>query len=174
MGYGESKLIEVKGLKELDLALKQFSTITQGNMVTSALRAGAKPVVSKAREGALRSMHPSSGALAESIGVKAQKKGGEHISIWVGSMRKGKEGKDALHSYVGFYGGTVSTVAAGIRHGHLIELGTARGVAKRPFLRPALDGQAGAVVSEFKKKMRQLIKKETKKIHNAQKNRGRK
>lgn len=163
-------LIKVDGLRELDEALSKVSIKMQKSFVTSGLRAGAKPIISKAKEGAMNSKHPSSGALAESIGFKAKRKGGQSVSAWVGSLRSNKK---ALTTYVNFYGGTVSTISDGIRHGHLIELG-ANGVGKRPFLRPALDGQTSLVISEFKKKVKARLDSEAKKIHNAQKNKGRK
>ena len=155
---GESRLMKVEGLRHLDDALNELSLKMKKSYVTSGLMAAAKPVISKAKEGASRSKHPSSGALSDSIGVKAQRKGGESISVWVGSMR---EDSKALQSYFSFYyaGKTIplSRLAGGVRHGHLIELGTANGVEKREFLRPALDSQAGKAVSEFKRVVKRKI-----------------
>ncbi len=160
---------KVDGLKYLDDALDELSLKMQVSFTTSALKAAAKPVVAAAKEGARNSKHPSSGALAESIGVKASKKGGEHVSVWVGAMR---ENKTALQSYFSYYyaGKTIplSRLANGIRHGHLIELGTARGVQKRPFLRPALDSQKGVAVSEFKRVLKRKIDGKAARLYRAQ------
>ena len=161
---------KVDGLKELDKAMDELTSKMRNSFTTSALKAAAKPVIAAAKEGARKSKHPSSGALAESLGVKAQRKGGEHISVWVGTMR---ENKTALQSYFSYYyaGKTIplSRLANGIRHGHLIELGTARGVQKRPFLRPALDSQKGVAVSEFKRVLKRKIELQAAKSYRKQK-----
>jgi len=160
---------KVEGLKYLEDALDELSKDMKFRFTTSALKAAAKPVIAAAKEGARNNKHPSSGALAESLGVKAQKKGGENISVWIGTMR---ENKTALRSYFTYYyaGKTIplSRLANGIRHGHLIELGTARGVQKRPFLRPALESQAGQAVSEFKRVLKRKIDSKAARDYRAQ------
>jgi len=156
--------LKVDGLKELNRKLEQFTVKTQKSMITSALRAAAKPIQAAAKQNAQRTRHPSSGALSQSIGIKAKRLRGSAAvsSLWVAPIRTDKS---AVSQYAGFYGGaSVSSVNAGIRHGHLVELGTKHSAA-RPWLRPALDQNKDRAVSIFKTTLAKRIDREVRKIN---------
>ena len=162
--------LKVEGLQELNRKLDQFALKTQKSMVTSALRAGAKIVQAAAKANAHKSKHPSSGALAESVGIKAKRFGrggkGSVSSLWVGALRSDKK---AVAQYAGFYGkASVKSINGGIRHGHLVEFGTKHQEA-RPWLYPALKGNEQAVVNRFRTVLSKRIEREVKKINKAKK-----
>ena len=114
----------------------------------------------------------SSGALSESIGVRAQK----------ARQRRGKAGgmmvvpvrfnKKALATYIAYYytrlgnNAPAGTVARGITHGHQVEFGNARESA-RPFLWPAAAAGKTSYIARFaiemKKRVVSRVKREAKK-----------
>lgn len=151
-------------LTEVNKALAIFPAKIQRSLVTSALRFAAQPLKKQMESNARRTMHPSSGALAESIGIKASRggrKGGGIIRrIWVGPMRSDPK---ALLKYLSFYGKTLtrSSANSGIRHGHLVEFGFTAGngrqVPAQPFIRPAFDATKAQIGSRFKQKFAQRI-----------------
>jgi len=159
--------MKVEGLNELYKKLATFEVSVTRRIVTSALREAAKPVVSAAKSNAQKTKHPSSGALAESIGIKAVRFGSGRTyktlsSLWVGSIRNSR---GAIEQYETYWGGTdVSSVALGVRHGHLVELGTKHS-APRPWLMPALKGSEGRVVSVFKQTLSKRIERQVKKMN---------
>ena len=140
---GKAQIVGLKeAMKSLQAAfpdnVKVQSQIINGAMGGSA-RKSFLPV---AKQLAMRG--DGSGALSESLGVRAQK----------ASRRKGKAGgmevvpvrsnRKALAKYINFYytarGKTppANILTSGIRHGHLVEFGVPRkGIAANPFLWPA-------------------------------------
>jgi len=104
--------------------------------------------------------------LAESIGIKAKRFGrggkGSVSSLWVGALRSDKK---AVSQYASFYGkASVKSINSGIRHGHLVELGTKHS-APRPWLMPALKGSEGRVVNVFKQTLSKRIERQVKKMN---------
>ena len=175
-GTGVSKTkdaltIKVDGLEELEEALKQFTDKMQNKLITSALRAAAKPVVKDAKRRAHQTSAPSSGALAESIGLKVRKshrRGGNITGLWVAPIRNQRK---ALLQYLSYYGIPLSgkNANSGIRHGHLVEFGHQKpfggSVEPRAFLRPALEQNKGVVISIFKTTLRKRIDALVKKLN---------
>lgn len=159
--------METKGLKELSAILDQFPEKMRRSHITSALRAGGKEVVSAAKSKAQQAREPSSGALAESIGIRARKSrnGGQH-RILIGPLRNDKQ---AFLQYLSFYGISLSSKNAksGIRHGHLVEFGHSYpggSVPARPFMRPAMDSQKSRVVAVFRDTLRKRINSTIKRL----------
>lgn len=112
--------VTVKGLKEVDRALKQIGPELAQQAGDSALRAMAKPIIAEAR----RIAPKRTGRYAENIAFQKNRKGDD-------DQRAGHIGVRAPWS----------------RLAHLLEFGTAK-MAAKPHLRPALDGQGENAVKE--------------------------
>jgi len=138
---GKVKLIGLEdAMKALQAAFpdnyKKQSQIVNGAMGGSARKSFLPIAKQLAKRG------DSSGALSESLGVRAQK----------ASNRKGKAGgmevvpvrsnRKAMAMYIKHYytdrglNAPFAMIASGVRHGHLVEFGTAHSAAF-PFLWPA-------------------------------------
>lgn len=164
--------IKVTGLKDVNAAiLAAFpNNIEQRRRILNqGMKAAAKgTILASAKRRALRG--GESGALSESMGLRASSKSralrrGVPASVIVGSIRNSPK---ALAMYINHYYITrgrsfpVSTLASGIRHGHLIEFGTVK-TGARPFLYPALQSQASAyrnsLAGYLKKKMEAAVRR---------------
>jgi len=141
--------LKVEGLKEIELGMKQFAADVQLKILASAVRESAKPMVIAAKENLQVRENPSSGALAESIGIKKVSKrfSGGSVTYLVAPI---ETNKTAAAQYASFYG----RGGSGIYHGHLVEYGVpSLGIKAQPFLRPAADSTAGISTQVFKTKL---------------------
>ena len=127
--------------KKLLEALKQFPQNIQKNVVTGAVRAGAKVLVDEAR----RNVPIDTGNLKKSIGtIKRKTKDKNIVKFSVSPRRKGKND--------GFYG-------------HMIEFGTSK-MSAQPFMRPTFENQDNESIEASKAYMVKRIDKEIKKAKN--------
>ena len=156
--------VKIEGLDSALAAMRAAFPIApkqQARLLNSAMRTAAeRSIVPIAKSLALTG--DSSGALSESIGVRFQsavkrRARGVAAGVEVVPVRFNVR---AIAMYIQHYytdrgkTASINLVAAGIRHGHLIEFGTVR-TAARPFLWPA--GQSGK--SGFTNKFSKILKK---------------
>lgn len=127
----------IKGAKEMERLLKELGPNVAARVGDQALRAAAKPIVEEMK----RLVPVRTGALRDSIIVLSEKR------------RKGDNERVVL---IGFRP-PVS------RRAHLVEFGTAHSKAE-PFIRPALDGQAGAALEEMGRVLARGIDREARKL----------
>jgi len=139
-----SDLIHVKGLSDLGKALATLTAKLEKNIMRGALRAGGNVMRDDARTNAAR----ATGALAKGIKTSTNAKGGK---VYAKVRTTGK------HSYIAHFvefgtephrinarnGGTIYIEGRPI--GPFVDHFGARAM---PFMRPALDGQASAAVTE--------------------------
>lgn len=119
-------------------ALKKFPDNIQKNVMTGAVRAAAKPIVSAARA----NVPVDSGNLKKSIGtVKRKSRDKTKIRFSVTPRKGGK--------YDGWYG-------------HMLEFGTSK-MAAQPFMRPAFENQDDQSIEEAKKYIAKKIDQEIEK-----------
>lgn len=164
-------------IEGLEAAMKSMQTAfpdnikQQARIVNGAMGGAArKSILPIAKQLALNG--DGSGALSDSLGVRAQK----------ARSRKGKAGgmmvvpvrsdKKALAKYIDFYftaqGKTppADIVTQGIRHGHLIEFGTSK-ISSRAYLWPAAQSGLSMYINLFAGEMRKrteaAVKREAKK-----------
>ena len=152
--------IEIKGFKELDEALKQFPIKLQRNILSGAVREGAKVI-----QRAAIAMAPvgKTGKLRKAIKVR------------VGTKRKGIYTKTfiiGLDKKMAWYGRLVEMGAAP----HFIKVKRKKALAiggqvvgteikhpgvvhRKPFMRPAIDNYAGQALTAMKNKLLQGIEK---------------
>lgn len=147
--------IKVEGFRELRKRAEKLDARLRRKVYGTAVRAGGKILVEAAqaqvpvRTGAVRrslvhraSSKPSKGLFGVKITVKGGLKSSERVA-----HRKGSKGKpyfpDAVERYYRF-----------------LELGTKHHAAK-PFLEPALDSKAGAVLNAVKETLAAGIERET-------------
>jgi len=130
---------EPKGLKELTKALKKFPDNIQKNVMVGAIRAGAKPIIKRAKE----LVPVESGLLKKSIRVRKRRvpKGSTEI-------------KFSVHA-----GGEVKSFGTRAYHAHLIEFGTSK-MSPKPFMRPAFEQEGENSISYVKEYMKKRIPKE--------------
>ncbi|GLQ31662.1 HK97-gp10 family putative phage morphogenesis protein [Litoribrevibacter albus] len=145
----------VEGLKELDDALKELDIKTQGQTMRKALREAAMPVKSEMLQRLKTNWGEKSGALANAITMTSR-------VVNINSRRAGS--KSDVTVQIGPTKRTASiSTEAGVKQSsptyalHL-EYGT-RHIKARPFMRPALQNNYRRVVSNFKKRVRELIEK---------------
>ncbi len=154
-----SQEITVKGLDELQKFLDQLPAKVEKNVLRGALRAGAKPVLAAAKSGApvgppsgenARLYGGRAGALRDSLRISVNAKRGKvTASVKAGGSSKG--GPDVYYARFVEYGTRPHTIAAANK-GFLAFAGGVYksvehpGARPKPFLRPALDTQAGAAV----------------------------
>lgn len=143
--------VRVKGLSELNQFLQQLPAKVERNVLRGALRAGAKPV----RQEAQARAPVDTGTLRAGIVIKGSR--GKPGTVAVKVVATGKhayiapwlEYGVAAHQVVAAKGGWLffgGQYAKAVNH---------PGIAPRPFMRPALDTQAGAAVvaaAEYMKK----------------------
>ena len=148
-------------IKGLDAAMKAMgeafpSNPEQQRRLLNQAQSGSakKSIVPIAKDLALTG--DSSGALSESIGVRAVSRSralrkGVTSSVQVTPVRSNRK---AIALYIQHYYNRVGRAAptgivtSGIRHGHLVEFGTVKAAAK-PFLWPALTAGKAQYIREF-------------------------
>jgi len=130
-----------RGVKELQKSLKQFPKNIQKNVMTGAVRAGAKPIVKRARE----LVPVEHGDLKKSIRIKKRR-------IPKGSTML----KFSIHA-----GGNIRVNGESLRpyYAHMIEFGTSQ-MSAQPFMRPALEQEAGNAIKYVREYIEKRIPKE--------------
>lgn len=124
-----------KGQKELLKALEQFPTNVQRNVLTGAIRAGAKPLVASVKA----NVPKKTGNLKKSIGIiKRKSKDKSKVRFSVTARKGGKND--------GFYA-------------HLLEFGTSK-MAAIPMFRPAYESQGRESIEAAKDYLAKRIDKE--------------
>lgn len=148
--------IRVKGLAELQAFLDKLPKKVEQNIMRGALRAGAKPVLEAARQNAptgepsdtnRRKYNLYSGALRDSLRLSARidRRKGQVVARVVAGGKSKKSGADVFYANMVEFG----------TKPHVIGDGQHPGVMPKPFMRPALDSEAGAAlvaVGEYIKK----------------------
>lgn len=144
---------EVKGLKELNKFLQQLPAKVETNIMRGALRAAAKPVMEAAKanaptgepsESAKRRYKLYNGALRDSIRISSRidrRNKQVKARVIVGGKSK-KTGADVFYAYIVEFKGS---------RPHSLRKGgkgpvTHPGMDPNPFLRTALDSQAGEAI----------------------------
>jgi HK97 gp10 family phage protein len=155
--------IRVDGLREVQkLLVEQLPARARTRVLARALRAGAVPMRDAARINAAGL--GGSGALAKSMGIWTRKRSGRDTaaSVEIGPRRSSKA---ALARYFSYYGKkpTPKQMAAGLRHGHLVEWGTRRTPPRR-FMQRAFDAHAERAVEIFRRDIGGFIEREAIKI----------
>jgi HK97 gp10 family phage protein len=138
-------------LKSLKKALKQFPKNVQKNIATGAVRAGCKPILTKARSNAPR----EDGDLKKSIKIRKRRSPKNnraivHFSVSAGNNIKTPKGKKRI-----FY-------AAFVEWGYTAVNG--RAVMARPFMRPAFETEAHKCIDATKAYYAKRIPKEIAKL----------
>jgi len=127
----------IEGAAEMDRLLKELGPRAASRAADRALRAGAKPIVQRAKE----LVPVDTGDLRDSITVQIER------------QRGASEKRVAL---VGFTKPTS-------RRAHLTEYGTAHSPAKR-FMRPALDEQHSSAFGEMGRVLADAINREAERL----------
>lgn len=152
--------IHVTGLADLQKFLDQLPKKLEANVVRGSLRAGAMVVLKQAKSNVpvgkpnaenVRLYGGYAGALRDSIRVSTKIKGGKVIAS-VKAGGKTKKGADAFYAQMVEYGTSAHIIKA--KPGKFMSIGGGYlrqvehpGTRARPFLRPALDSQAGAAIA---------------------------
>lgn len=127
--------VHVTGLKELAQFLDELPGKLQSNVMRGALRAGMKPVLVEAKAGAAY----ATGELRDGLKISTASKGG----VVTGSIKaKGPHG--FLANFIEY--GTGANRTRPLLKPRRKWPANRRGQPARPFMRPALDGQAEAAV----------------------------
>lgn len=127
---------EIKGAKELEQMLKELGPKVANRLGDKALRAAARPIIREAK----RLVPVRTGALRKSITAVRGRGGGQNQRLVL----------------IGFK----SPASA---RAHFIEYGTIRSAAQ-PFIRPALDNQAGAALEAMRDELARGIAREEYKL----------
>jgi HK97 gp10 family phage protein len=144
----------VKGLKELQALLNTLPAKMEANVMRSALRAGAKVVLEEAKQnvavdqGILRDgLKISTGIKKGTVkaAIKAKGKHG-HVAHWIEYGTKPH--KITAEDGALFFGNTLTN---SVDH---------PGITPRPFMRPALDSQAGAALIAVGEQVKKRLTKE--------------
>ena len=134
--------IGIKGLNDLQKFLDQLPSKMEANIIRGALRAGAKPIRDAAKAAA---------PTGEPSGTNKQRyrlyQGALRDSIRISGRIDRRDGKITAS----IKAGGKSKGGADVFYANFIEYGTKPhgkhpGIQPRPFLRPAMDAQAGAAV----------------------------
>jgi len=143
---------EVKGLKELNRFLQQLPEKVEKNIMRGAMRAAAKPVMAEAKanaptgepsDTAKRRYRVYNGALRDSIRISSRldrRNKQVKARIIVGGKSK-KTGADVFYPHIIEHGSAPHSVRKGGK-GPV----THPGMRPKPFMRPALDSQAGEAI----------------------------
>lgn len=124
-----------KGVSELIASLQKFPTNIQNNVMTGAIRAGTKPLVTAIKS----NINEDTKNLKKSIGViKRKSKDKTKVRFSVTARRGGKNN--------GWYM-------------HMVEFGTSK-MAATPVFRPAFENQGNQSLEASKKYLRERIDKE--------------
>lgn len=149
--------MKLRGLKELDKQLKQLSAEVRPKVMKSAVRAAFKPVVAAAKA----KVPVDTGELQAGIALATaydKKKGTVAAGIVIASNTTAlKQARVAAAAF-----GEAQYRGSPGRRWHLTELGTKHSKAQ-PFLRPALDENAAAVLEAFKVQLGKRLKRALKK-----------
>lgn len=135
--------VQVKGLKELALALEQLPNNVQNNVMRGALRAGARVMADEAK--ATATFIDRSGLLRKTIQVTASLKYGvikAHVTA----------GKREVGKRRAFYAHMVEFGTAAHRIGK--RGGTHPGAKAKPFMRPTMDRKSEAAVAAVREYIR--------------------
>lgn len=143
------------GVEELEEAFKVLPEVMQKRVINTALRGAASIVQRSARANLRGNNSVRTGLLVRSISIKLKRYSATG-TVWAG---------------VGPDRSIVGTTPEGRRivpanYAHLIEGGTRR-VPPKPFLRPAVDQNFNAALSEFTKRARKGMAREIVKLRRA-------
>lgn len=143
---------EVKGLKELNKFLQQLPAKVETNIMRGAMRAAAKPIKEAAKanaptgepsESAKRRYRVYNGALRDSVRISTRldrRNKQVKARVIVGGKSK-KTGADVYYAHIIEHGSRPHSVKKGGR-GEV----THPGMSPQPFMRPALDSEAGNAI----------------------------
>jgi HK97 gp10 family phage protein len=142
--------VHVTGLKELNTFLQQMPVKLQKNVVRGALRAGMNVVKPVAQS----NIHSVSGLLAKSLRVSTNSKGGRVTAKLVAGRGFGAKGMPAKNLPLWVEFGTAAhsipkmtkKMIALVFGGGIYKSVNHPGARRRPFMRPALDSEAGRAV----------------------------
>lgn len=134
-------LRHVRGLSQLNAMLQQLPAKVERNVLRGALRAGAQPVLADAKA----TVPVDSGLLRDGLKISTTAKGGRVTA------RVRATGKHAFIAAWMEYGVAAHQIAAGkggwlFFGGNYAKAVQHPGIQPRPFMRPALDSQAGPAV----------------------------
>jgi hypothetical protein len=168
--------VKVEGLEEAMQAMLAAFPVDerkQRGILNASMRAAATgTILADAKQRA--SAGDASGALSESLGIRATSKKKLKMRNVVAGVEivPIRTNMKAMALYIQHYYTSRGKIApakmftSGIRHGHLIEFGTAHSAAD-PFLYPAAQAAGGAYVNRFaadlSKKTEAAVKREAKK-----------
>lgn len=152
-------MAEIKGLKELSKALKDFPKNVQNNILTSAIRSGATTIQKEAKN----NVAVDTGLLKKSIIVKRRRSKKEIIKFSIG-IRRIKDAREWFEKKQNSK--YFKEKPKDAYYAHMVEFGTSKMEAK-PFMRIALEAKAEEVIGEVRKKMQQRIDKEIQRSKNA-------
>lgn len=143
--------IYVKGFSDLQKFLDTLVPRVEANIIRGALRAGAKPILEAARQNA-----PVGPTNFENITLYGGYTGALRDSIRISGRIDSRNGKVTASVKAG----GITKRGADVFYAHMVEFGTRPhalsgfkreknhpGTNPRPFMRPALDAQAGAAVA---------------------------
>jgi hypothetical protein len=137
----------------------------QRKIVTGTIRrSAAKTILAEAKQRALAG--DGSGALSESLGIRNLSRRRVQAARIAGGVEIApiRRNLKAIALYIAYYytalGRTPKTdiIESGIRHGHLVEFGTARSAAS-PFLWPAAKSGLSPYMQRMAEEMRQEIRR---------------
>lgn len=158
MAGNEWASTEVKGLKELNEALKQLPDNIARNVLRGATGAGAAVIRKEARQrapvfdGQIGDKHPPPGTLKKSVyqsqvrQLSSLVKQVFHVGVRSGKGKKDKGGR-SLDAY----------------YWRFVEFGTSK-MAARPFLRPAFEAKKLAAIEAIREYMAARIPREVEKL----------
>lgn len=126
--------VKIEGLDDLKRNFEKLERKTKKKHLRKALRAGAKPIRDEAKRRAPRRTSPPARTEGKPL----------HRTVKVRAAPRQK-GMDLA----------LQVTTAG--HGIFLEFGTVH-IAPQPFLRPAFDQQKDASISEFRKKLSDLLR----------------
>lgn len=159
MASNEWGTVEVKGLKELNEALRQLPERVARNTLRGATAAGAAVIRKEARlrapiyTGDLSDKHPPAGTLRKSVYQKQIRELSSLVkqTFYVG-VRTGKRLKDKTGRTLDAY------------YWRFVEFGTVK-MSARPFLRPAFEAKKLEAIEAIKAYLAARIPKEAEKLN---------
>jgi HK97 gp10 family phage protein len=144
--------INVRGLEGLQEQLRAVGAEMGRDALTKAARAAFKRVAETAKQ----LVPADTGALRESIAVRAAKpKSGAVVAVGLAITANSTRAKQARVA-AALMGESQSKALPPSRRWHFVELGTSKRGA-RPFLRPALDMNAQGVIDDLGGQLRKKI-----------------
>jgi HK97 gp10 family phage protein len=148
--------INVKGLSELQAFLDQLPAKMEANIMRSALRAGANVILKQARLNVAANGSRETGVLARGLKVSTSNRRGV---VKATVKATGKHGHIANWLE---YGVAAHSIRKGARRsrGKLQDGKLHPGFDEKPFLRPALDGEAQAALLAVGQAVKQRLTKQ--------------